>query len=133
MIKYLEVEIYEITVVFLIKPTKAEFERMYHDNVTKIKDDEYRKMYDDIFKNEKCGGFTYLFECGDIVCCIKYPYLEDYVAHEILHTTNKILGTRGVVADFDNDEPQTYLDGHLTKKYYKYLEEFTKQENGNGK
>ena len=127
MVKYLKVEIYDITVVFMLNPTRVEFEMMYHDNATRILDEEYKQMQKDVFENDKCGGFTFPLECGDIVCCVKEPYKEGYVAHEILHTTNRILLRRGVVADFDNDEPQTYLDGWLTDKYYEYLSELTKE------
>lgn len=123
MKKFLKVEIYNLTVVFFAEPTKVEFETVYHDNVTRITDKEYKQMYYDMFENEKCGGFTYMLDCGDIVCCIKYPDSKGYIAHEILHTTNKILGSRGVVADFENDEAQTYLDGYLTDKFYEALKE----------
>lgn len=127
MVKYQKVEIYDCTVVFLINPTKVEFEIMYHDNVSRVTDAEYREMYKDIFDNDKCGGFTRQLECGDVVCCVKEPYNEGYIAHEILHTTNRILLSRGIVADFENDEPQTYLDGWLTTKYYECLSEMTKE------
>jgi hypothetical protein len=53
MVKYQKVEIYGTTVVFLVEPTKVEFELMYHDNVEKITDDEYKQMYKDTFKNDK--------------------------------------------------------------------------------
>lgn len=130
MVKYLKVEIYDITVVFLINPTKVEFELFYHDNVNRITDDEYKQMYKDVFDNKRCVGFTTYLECGDMVLCVKEPYKEGYVAHEILHTTNRILGLRGIIADFDNDEAQTYLDGWITDKYYEYLSEMTKEKNG---
>lgn len=123
MVKYQRVDIYGMTVLFLANPTKVEFELMYHDNVEKITDDEYKLMYKDTFNNNGCGGFTTLLECGDIVCCIKEVGNEGYVAHEILHTTNRILGSRGVILDADNDEPQTYLCGWLTKVFYDALKE----------
>ena len=34
MLKYQKVEIYGTTVVFLVEPTKVEFELMYHDKIT---------------------------------------------------------------------------------------------------
>lgn len=120
MIKYLKIEIYNITVVMLKEPTNVEFETLYHDNVTRITDEEYRQMHTDIFSNERCGGFTYMLGCGDIVTCIKFPQ-KGYVAHELLHTTNKILGSRGIVADFENDEAQAYLLAYLTEKYYEFF------------
>ena len=58
MVKYLYVEMYRISVVFLIQPSKVQFELMYHDHVNFITDAEYRRMYNDLFKNDKCGGFT---------------------------------------------------------------------------
>ena len=62
MVKYLKVEIYNITVVFLINPTKVEFELFYHDHVSLITDDEYKLMHKDIYNNNSCGGFT--LECS---------------------------------------------------------------------
>ena len=122
MIKCQTIEIYNCTVAFLFNPDRTEFELWYHDNVSHITDDEYKQMYKDLFANDHCGGFTQSLDCGDVVCCIKELDSKDYIAHEILHTTNKILLSRGVAADFDNDEPQTYLCGWLTKKFYEYLE-----------
>lgn len=130
MVKHLKVEIYDITVVFLINPTKVEFETFYHDNVTRINDEEYKQMYKDVFNNDTCAGFTFVLGCGSIVFYVKEPYSEHDVAHEILHTTNDILGSRGITADFDNDEAQAYLCGYLTKKYYEYIYEMTKENEG---
>ena len=48
MKNFLRVEIYNITVVFFAEPTKVEFETVYHDNVTRITDKEYKQMYYDM-------------------------------------------------------------------------------------
>ena len=46
MVKYQRIDVYGCTVVFMGEPTKVEFELMYHDNVERITDDEYKRMYD---------------------------------------------------------------------------------------
>ena len=45
MKKFVKVEIYNVTVVFLIEATKLEFEMFYHDNVERISDEEYKRMF----------------------------------------------------------------------------------------
>ena len=122
MKKFVKVEIYNVTVVFLIVATKLEFEMFYHDNVERISDDEYKRMFKDTFYNDKCGGYTTSLDCGDFVCCIKDASKKDFVAHEILHTANRILLSRGVTPDFDNDEPQAYLVGYLTRVFYETID-----------
>ena len=112
----------------MLRPSKTEFESLYYRNATRITDAEYKKMHDDAFSNNKCGGFTEVLDCNDVIMCVKEPYNEDDVAHEILHVANRILLTRGVTPDFDNDEPQAYLVSLLTKYYYDYLGELAKQD-----
>lgn len=121
MIKYQTIDIYGITVVFLVEPTKVEFELMYHDNVERIDDDEYKQMYKDIFENEKCGGFTTLLNKGSFVCCVKEALNHNYIAHEIGHLAIRVLWSRGIEIKDDNDEPFTYLVGWLTGLYYEWI------------
>ena len=123
MVKYQKIDIYDTTVVFLVEPTKVEFEFMYHDNVTKITDDEYKQMYKDVFENEKCGGFTVPLENGDFVLCIKDALNHNYVSHEIAHTALRILINRGFEINLTSDEAYAYLHGWLTGLYYKWLVE----------
>ena len=125
MVKYLYVEMYRTTVIFLIQPSKVQFELMYHDHVEFITDSEYRCMYKDLFKNDKCGGFTVPLKKGDVVLCVKDIEQRGDIAHEILHTTNVILKRRGIRLDPNNDEPQAYLVSYLTDKFYEYIEEAT--------
>ena len=121
MVKYQRIDVYGCTVVFMGEPTKVEFELMYHDNVERITDDEYKRMYHDIFENKKCGGFTVPLDYGDYVCCIKDVMAYDYVAHEIYHTATRILLSRGVELQNDNDEPFAYLVGYLTSMFYQSI------------
>lgn len=122
MKKFIHVDIYDCTIIFFVEPTKLEFEMMYHDNVERIKDDEYKQMYTDMFENDKCGGFTTFLECGDFVCCIKDAMNHNYVAHEILHTCMRLLWARGIMYKGDSDEePLAYLIGWLTSIYYKWM------------
>lgn len=123
MLKYQKVEIYETTVVFLVEPTKVEFELMYHDNVTRITDDEYKKMYQDTFHNNECYGYTVTLYNGDFVVCIKDALNHSFVSHEIAHAALRILINRGLEINLTSDEAYTYLHGWLTGLYYKWLVE----------
>lgn len=121
MVKYQKIDIYGCTAVFLVEPTKVEFEMMYHDNVTRITDEEYKQMHKDIFENNKCGGFTTYLDNGDFICCIKEALNHGYVAHEIGHLSLRILLSRGLVINEDSDEAFTYLHGWLMGLYYGWL------------
>ena len=123
MVKYQKIDIYGLTVVFLVEPTKVEFELMYHDNVTRITDDEYKQMYKDVFDNERCGGFTVPLDNGDFVCCIKDALNHTYISHEIGHTALRILLNRGLEINLQSDEAFTYLQGFLVGQYYSWIVE----------
>lgn len=43
------------------------------------------------------------------------------IAHECLHIVNMILVDRGVLPDFNNDEPLTYLLEYITNKVHKFI------------
>lgn len=123
MVKYQKVEIYGTTVVFLVEPTKVEFELMYHDNVTRITDDEYKKMYQDTFHNNECYGYTVTLDNGNFVVCIKDALNHSFVSHEIAHAALRILINRGLEINLTSDEAYTYLHGWLIGLYYKWLVE----------
>ena len=123
MVKYQKVEIYETTVVFLVEPTKVEFELMYHDNVTRITDEEYKQMYKDTFHNNECYGYTVTLDNGGFVVCIKDALNHSFVSHEIAHAALRILINRGLEINLTSDEAYTYLHGWLTGLYYKWLVE----------
>ena len=123
MVKYQKVEIYGITVVFLVEPTKVEFELMYHDNVERITDEEYKQMYQDTFQNKECCGYTVTLDNGDFVVCIKDAFNHSFVSHEIAHAALRILINRGLEINLTSDEAYTYLHGWLTGLYYKWLVE----------
>ena len=42
------------------------------------------------------------------------------ISHESLHIANFILNDRGIVADFENDEPVTYLLDWVANEVYKF-------------
>ena len=123
MVKYQKVEIYCTTVVFLVEPTKVEFELMYHDNVERITDEEYKQMYQDTFQNNECCGYTVHLDNGDFVVCIKDALNHSFVSHEIAHAALRILINRGLEINLTSDEAYTYLHGWLTGLYYKWLVE----------
>ena len=109
--------------VFLVEPTKVEFELMYHDNVERITDEEYKQMYQDTFQNNKCCGYTVTLDNGDFVVCIKDALNHSFVSHEIAHAALRILINRGLEINLTSDEAYTYLHGWLTGLYYKWLVE----------
>ena len=123
MVKYQKVEIYGTTVVFLVEPTKVEFELMYHDNVERITDEEYKQMYKETFQNNECYGYTVTLDNGDFVVCIKDALNHSFVSHEIAHAALRILINRGLEINLTSDEAYTYLHGWLTGLYYKWLVE----------
>ena len=107
----------------MVEPTKVEFELMYHDNVERITDDEYKQMYQDTFQNNKCCGYTFTLDNGDFVVCIKDALNHSFVSHEIAHAALLILINRGLEINLTSDEAYTYLHGWLTGLYYKWLVE----------
>ena len=123
MVKYQKVEIYCTTVVFLVEPTKVEFELMYHDNVERITDEEYKQMYQDTFQNKECRGYTVTLDNCDFVVCIKDALNHSFVSHEIAHAALRILINRGLEINLTSDEAYTYLHGWLTGFYYKWIVE----------
>ena len=123
MVKYQKVEICCTTVVFLVEHTKVEFELMYHDNVERITDEEYKQMYQDTFHNNECCGYTVTLDNGDFVVCIKDALNHSFVSHEIAHAALRILINRGLEINLTSDEAYTYLHGWLTGLYYKWLVE----------
>ena len=123
MVKYQKVEIYWLTVVFLVEHTKVEFELMYHDNVERITDEEYKQMYQDTFQNNECCGYTVTLDNGDFVVCIKDALNHSFVSHKIAHAALRILINRGLEINLTSDEAYTYLHGWLTGLYYKWLVE----------
>lgn len=45
------------------------------------------------------------------------------IAHEALHLTNYLADLRGIIADFNNDEPLTYLLAWIVDQIYIFIEE----------
>ena len=44
------------------------------------------------------------------------------ITHEIVHTTGEIADARGIVPDFDNDEPLAYLAEWIAEIVYEFVE-----------
>lgn len=56
-----------------------------------------------------------------------YPFSKlDHgtIAHECVHIAHMILDSRGIVADFANDEAEAYLLGVITNHVYKFLNKY---------
>lgn len=45
------------------------------------------------------------------------------IAHEAIHATNMLLDSRGVLADFNNDEAQAYLLEWVVDEIYRFISE----------
>jgi hypothetical protein len=43
------------------------------------------------------------------------------ITHEAYHTANFIASARGLIADFDNDEPVAYLAGWVANEIYDFI------------
>lgn len=129
MINVVDVDMYHVSVTFLIESDIHEFNMLYYDNASKITDEEYRYMLEDIKNPERCNGFTIALDSGAIMVFIRHAYLEEDVAHEIFHAANRILYKRGFELD-EGGEAWAYLIGYLTRKYYESIEEYNKN---NGK
>ena len=43
------------------------------------------------------------------------------IAHEVIHCANMILNNRGILSDYDNDEPLTYLATWISNEVYKFI------------
>lgn len=81
--------------------------------------DQLKKRYDNLFdvlpldKAPFVGGLTFEAEDGTIVIWVKGKEDFSTLAHECVHAAGKALKFKGVKADWDNDEPLTYLVGAL--------------------
>jgi hypothetical protein len=51
------------------------------------------------------------------------PLTPGIITHEALHLTNFILNERGVLFDYENDEPHAYLLEWIIDEIFKFLSE----------
>jgi len=49
------------------------------------------------------------------------PLYPGTIAHETVHIANMVAGSRGVIADFENDEPIAYLVEWLTDQVHYFI------------
>lgn len=56
-----------------------------------------------------------------------YPITHGTIAHEASHISHMVLGRAGAQADFDNDEPVTYLTEWVTDEIYKVMKKYNKK------
>jgi hypothetical protein len=80
------------------------------------------KSYYPEFNSTRINGHCLSFEHkgDDVVVIVINPKTATHgtIAHEIYHATSYICLSRGIVADFNNDEPMAYIAGWLTNKFY---------------
>lgn len=118
MIDNIQVNIYNRDVAFLVEVTPEEFDRFYYDNVTRITDEEYKAIRNDILDEKGVGGVTWLLDSGMPLVYLRDGRSDIFVPHEIFHVCNKILCAAGVNHDADA-EPWAYLIGWMTNEYYR--------------
>lgn len=116
MIDAINVDIYGRSVAFLVEVTPEEFDRFYYDNVTKITDEEYKDIREDILNGKDVGGATWTLDSSLYLVYLRDGRSDKYVSHEILHVCNCILYDAGVTYTREA-EPWAYLVGWMTDEY----------------
>lgn len=116
MIDAINVDIYGRSVAFLVEVTPEEFDRFYYDNVTKITDEEYKDIREDILNGKDVGGATWTLDSSLYLVYLRDGRSDKYVSHEILHVCNCILYDAGVTYTREA-EPWAYLVGGMTDEY----------------
>lgn len=116
MIDAIDVDIYGRSVAFLVEVTPEEFDRFYYDNVTRITDEEYKDIREDILNGKDVGGSTWTLDSSLYLVYLRDGRSDKYVSHEILHVCNCILYDAGVTYTREA-EPWAYLVGWMTDEY----------------
>lgn len=116
MIDAIDVDIYGRSVAFLVEVTPEEFDRFYYDNVTRITDEEYKDIREDILNGKDVGGSTWTLDSNLYLVYLRDGRSDKYVSHEILHVCNCILYDAGVTYTREA-EPWAYLVGWMTDEY----------------
>lgn len=116
MIDAIDVDIYGRSVAFLVEVTPEEFDRFYYDNVTRITDEEYKDIREDILNGKDVGGATWTLDSSLYLVYLRDGRSDKYVSHEILHVCNCILYDAGVTYTREA-EPWAYLVGWMTDEY----------------
>lgn len=133
MIDAIDVDIYGRRVAFLVEVTPEEFDRFYYDNVTRITDEEYRDIREEILNVKYVRGDTCTLDSGLYLVYLRNGRSDECVSHEIFHVCNCILYDAGVTYD-RAAEPWAYLVGWMTDEYYrKYWAWVDKVEKNNKK
>lgn len=120
MIDFINLDVWQNSIVFMVEPTLQEFDRFYYDNTRRINDEEYKMMRSDIEDPNSCMGYTIIVSDGGLIIYLRDPYTFLYSSHEIFHAVNKMLMKRGVHIDEDG-EPWAYTIGLVTDWYVKWL------------
>lgn len=121
MIKIVKLEIYRVSVIFLVEVDKKEIDLFYYENHIRMTDKERDYLYDDL-ENESNGGSAILTDEGSVIVHIKDGDDINTIAHEIFHATNFVL-TRAGVKHEETAEAWAYLVGYLTECYYNWMKD----------
>lgn len=120
MINYIDIDVWQNSIVFIVEPTLQEFDRFYYNNTIRMSDEEYKAMRDDIKDPRSCMGYTIVISDGGLVIFLREAYKFLFSAHEILHACLKMLMKRGVTIDEDS-EPLAYTIGLVTDWYVRWI------------
>lgn len=88
---------------------------------------EVRKVIKNFRRGNVFAHTAYNEESSTVCIVINPKYKHDVVthgviAHEAVHAAGFVLKDRGIQADFDNDEPHTYLTEWICNQIYKFLD-----------
>jgi len=110
--KTFNLKMYELDIKFIICPDmQAEFDR-----ISKKKKENGK--FNITFRGD-AGGLAFSSSIHECYIILKDDSIaHSYIAHEILHTVEKITRDRGI----KDEEARAYLCGHITKMIYQYLE-----------
>ena len=120
MIDYIDIDVWQNSIVFIVEPTLQEFDRFYYNNTMRMTDDEYKSMRETIENPNRTIGFTLMVCDGGLMVYLRNAYSFIASSHEIFHAVNTMLLKRGVHIDEDG-EPWAYTIGLVTDWYVKWL------------
>lgn len=99
---------------------------IYNETIRYIETDNFIEIYDKAnvgysHNDQDCGGINCIIR-GENTIMVKTKYANHWgtIAHEALHATNRILHSRGVEIDANNDEAQAYLLTYILDKIQKF-------------
>jgi len=108
--KTFHLKVYDTDIKFIICPNiQTEFNRI-----------SKRKKDLNVYFSGDAGGLAFPYSIYEYYILLRSDCIShSYIAHEILHTVERMTRDRGI----RDGETRAYLCGHLTKLVYIYLED----------